>query len=197
MSKDTEKIKTIARTEPTVTKIHSSTYTLEPLFVFYSSNERLMTHKFRESLPNQPFQWRLYHGQVNEQANFGRKKTATEDNLSAIQNRFIEAFVHKAPKLDVKDLPQSGGFQRIHGILGMYPRILAIMEKYEPNDFFSPVLRQYILHGLCSKYAEFVAIVLLQEDKSRSDDEKKKKKKKKKKMMTTINWKSRKNKMTK
>lgn len=159
LSKDTEKIKTIARTEPTVTKIHSSTYTLQPLFLFYSSNERLMTHKFTDSLPNQPFQWRLYHGQVNELAG-GGKKRATDENLSAIQNRFIEAFVRKPPKLNIEDLPKSGGFQRIHGILGMYLRVLATMEEYHPDDFFSPVLRQYVLHGLCSNWATYTSVML-------------------------------------
>lgn len=159
MSKDTEKIKTIARTEPTVTKIHSSTYTLQPLFLFYSSNERLMTHKFTESLPSQAFQWRHYQSQVND-SSIGNKKRATDENLAAIQNRFIEAFVRKPPKLDVNDLPTSGGFQRIHGILGMFPRIIALMKKYQPQDFFSPVLRQYVMHGLCSNFATYASVML-------------------------------------
>lgn len=176
MSKDTEKIKTIARTEPTVTKIHSSTYTLQPLFIFYSSNERLMTHKFKDSLPHQPFQWRLYHGQVNETLGLmgGRKKVADE-NLSALQNRFIEAFVRKPPKLDANDLPQSGGFQRMHGILGMYPRILSIMMKYDKEDFYSPVLSQYVLHGLCSNYLDYIKIMIFStlkdSDEEDSDDD--------------------------
>lgn len=157
LSKDTEKIKTIARTEPTVTKIHSSTYTLQPLFLFYSSNERLMTHKFTNCLPGESFRWQLYHGQVNELSTHGRKK-ATEENLSALQNRFIEAFVRKPPKLNRQDLPQSGSFQRLHGILGMYSRILDIMTKYDPSDFYSPVLRQYVMHGLCSNYKHYMDV---------------------------------------
>lgn len=166
LSKDTEKIKTIARTEPTVTKVHSTTLTLPPLFLFYSSNERLMTHRFRDSLRQQPFQWRMYHGQVNETGGSftggsGNRKKATEENLAAVQNRFIEAFVRKPPKLDSKDLPESGAFQRIHGILGMYMRIVTTMERYSPEDFYSPVLRQYILHGLCSKFQACVQVMLL------------------------------------
>jgi len=168
LSKDTEKIKTIARTEPTVTKIHSSTYTLQPLFLFYSSNERLMTHKFTDGLTNHPFQWRMYHGQVNELSG-GGKKRATEENLAAIQNRFIEAFVRKPPKLNPRDIPNSGGFQRIHGILGMYMRVLSLMEKYEPSDFFSPVLRQYVLHGLCSNYQTYASVMLEESETEESN----------------------------
>lgn len=165
LSKDTEKIKTIARTEPTVTKIHGSTNILKPLFLFYSSNERLMTHKFLDNLTRQPLQWRSYPGQVNEMAGFGggggHRKKATDEHLSAIQNRFIEVFVRKPPKLNPNDLPQSGNFQRIHGILGMYPRIMATMEKYTPDQFFSPVLKQYVLHGLCKNYLDYVWVVML------------------------------------
>lgn len=168
LSKDTEKIKTIARTEPTVTKIHGSTYTLQPLFLFFSSNERLMTHKFVDGADNKPFQWRLYHSQVNE---LGGKKRATDENLKAVQNRFIECFVRKPPKLIVDDLPKSGGFLRIHGILGMYRRIIAIMEKYHPSDFHSPVLRQYVLHGLCSNYARFVSIMLIKNELGESEED--------------------------
>lgn len=164
MSKDTEKIKTIARTEPTVTKVHGTTYTLQPLFLFYSSNERMMTHKFSDSLPNQPFQWRMYHGQVNEMSGYsggsgGSRKRVTEENLSALQNRFIECFVRKPPKLDPNDLPQSGGFQRMHGILGMYTRIVETLQRYKPSDFFSPVLPQYVLHGLCMNFKARAAIL--------------------------------------
>ena len=64
-SRDTEKIKTIARTEPTVTKIHSTTLTLKPLFLFYSSNERLMSHKF-VGPPEKPHFYRFYHSQVEQ-----------------------------------------------------------------------------------------------------------------------------------
>lgn len=144
ISKDTEKIKTIARTEPTVTKIHSTVYTLQPLFLFYSSNERLMSHKF-EGPAEKPHFARFYHSQVDQVG----KKRITEDSLQAIQNRFIEAFVCHPPPLDLKDLPQSGGFQRIHAVLGLFKRIVGLLIKYEPGDFHSPVLVQYVLHGLC------------------------------------------------
>ena len=39
----------------------------------------------------------------------------------------------------------------------MYKRIIGLMDAYKPTDFHSPVLIQYVLHGLCfnkSLYAE-------------------------------------------
>jgi hypothetical protein len=138
-SKDTEKIKTIARTEPTVTKIYSTVYTLQPLFLFYSSNERLMTHKFDGP--------RTYTSQATG-------KRISNDSLAAVQNRFIEAFVRSPPPLNKDDLPAFGGFQRIHAILGLFKRIVTIMRHYEPHDFFSSVLVQYVLHGLCANNAQ-------------------------------------------
>ena len=37
---------------------------------------------------------------------------------------------------------------------------MATMEKYTPDQFFSPVLMQYVLHGLCKNYLDYVWVVL-------------------------------------
>lgn len=153
-SKDTEKIKTIARTEPTVVKVHSNVLTLQPVFVFYSSNERLMSHKFETSIEKSHFS-RMYGSQVNEVG----KKRVSDECIAAVQNRFIEAFVRSPPPLDKQDLPTSGGFTRIHAVLGLFRRVVAIMKLYEPNQFHSPVLVQYILHGLCANHARHAAVM--------------------------------------
>jgi hypothetical protein len=188
-SSDSEKIKTLARTEPTVTKIHGNTLTLPPLFIFYSSNERLMNHEFPASAaatqvkiksePEDPFDdeedhlfltpppppqqprkatnlcWRYYASQVHAP---GRKRIS-DDCLLAVQNRFIEAFVRDTPPLNTKMVPKSGGFQRLHGVLGMYPRIFSILEKHaSPDEFYSPVLCQYVLSGLASNASAYFAI---------------------------------------
>lgn len=142
LSKDTEKIKTIARTEPTVSKVHGNVITLPPLFLFYSSNERLMSHRFSPTATL--MQSRFYPSQVNAEG----KKKCSDENLAAIQNRFIEAFVRSQPPLDVNDLPRSGGFQRIHGVLGMYNRVIEILQQLEKKDIFSLVLIKYVLNGL-------------------------------------------------
>lgn len=158
VSKDTEKIKTIARTEPTVSKVHSTVITLPPLFLFYSSNERLMSHRFNNSI--QTMQPKVYPSQVNVLG----KKRCSDENLSAIQNRFIEAFVRSPPPLDLDALPRSGGFQRIHGVLGMYDRVVGILQQYQPTDLFSPVLAKYVLHGLVNNMAQHHEINQQQQD---------------------------------
>lgn len=151
-SKDTEKIKTIARTEPTVTKIHSTVYTLMPVFLFYSSNERLMHHRFNVTGTNIAL-GKPYYSQVNVVG----KKRASDENLLALQNRFIEAFVREPPNLGA-ELPASGGFQRIHGVLGIYDRIVNMMNQYQSTDFHSAIVRQYIMHGLCANYHQYCAL---------------------------------------
>lgn len=152
ISKDTEKIKTIARTEPTVTKIHSTVYTLPPLFVFYSSNERLMSHKFENPQSKLHYN-KLYQSQVND---YGKK--VSNESLLAIQNRFIEAFVRSPPPIDKNDLPHSGGFQRMHAIIGLFRRVTRIMKQYNKQDFFSPIMIQYVLHGLCANCSKHTEI---------------------------------------
>lgn len=146
LSKDTEKIKTIARTEPTISKVHSTVINLPPLFLFYSSNERLMSHRFANS--HKLMQPSSYPTQINT-------KRCSPENLLALQNRFIEAFVRSPPPINVNDLPKSGGFQRIHGILGMYDRILNILEQYCLADIHSPMLVQYVLHGLANNLVQY------------------------------------------
>lgn len=154
MSKDSEKVKTLARTEPTVTKIHSSVIALKPVFLFYSSNERLMSHTFKGPL-HQPYLSQFYFSQVNDTG----KKRMSQDALQAIQNRFIEAFVRSPPPLEQQHVPLSGGFQRIHAILGIFERIIQILEHYNSGDFYSPVLPQYVLQGLCVFYQHYVKML--------------------------------------
>jgi hypothetical protein len=150
--KDVEKIKAIARTEIAVAKVHSATYTIPPVFLFYSSNERLMHHEFDNS-PEAFIRWRTYGSQIVQT---GRKPIPTE-HINAIQNRFIELFVREKPQVDEKYVPKCGIFQRIHGVLGMFPRILTILDKYNTKDFHSPYLYLYALRAMAryaSQYAE-------------------------------------------
>ena len=164
--KDVEKIKTIARTEPTVAKVHSKTEPLPPLFIFYSSNERLMTHEFNSDQSNPMFRWRNYGTQAIDHVGEKRVKKASV-HLVAIQNRFIEAFVRSRPPLDPQHLPQCGGFQRIHGVLGLFRRVLNILGKYEGKDFHSPFLYLYALKALCKHSKTYVEVM---DDKNIQND---------------------------
>lgn len=155
-SPDTVKIKTFCRTEPTVAKIHGTILPLGPGFFFYSCNKRLMSHQFNTVIFNGPssMRWKMYPSQANDD---GRKRVSIED-LQAIQNRFIECFVRAPPTLP-EDLPTTGGFQRMHGVLGMIERILDMLEKYGPKDFHSPMLISYLMHGLCSNAKNYEEIM--------------------------------------
>jgi len=44
-------------------------------------------------------------------------------------------------------------------------------KKYNDSDFFSPVLRQYVMHGLCSNYASYVSVMLaVKQERMEEDD---------------------------
>ena len=153
--KDVEKIKTIARTETTVAKVHSSTITLPPLFLFYSSNERLLTHEFMPDKSRPLLNWRHYGSQALKTG----QKRVSQEHLTAVQNRFIEVFVRERPQLDVDCLPTSGGFQRMHGVLGLFERVMSILDKYEAKDFHSPYLYLYALKAMC-RYSSLYSITM-------------------------------------
>ena len=157
--KDVEKIKTIARTEPTVAKVHSSTEPLPPLFLFYSSNERLLTHEFHPDKTKPLMNWRHYGSQAVKPG----QKRISQEHVTAVQNRFIEVFVRQRPQLEIQYLPTSGGFKRMHGVLGMFERILAILSKYESKDFHSPYLYLYALKAL-SRYSSLYEITMERKD---------------------------------
>ena len=157
--KDVEKIKTIARTETTVAKVHSTTITLPPLFLFYSSNERLLTHEFQPDKSKPLLNWRHYGSQALKTG----QKRVSQEHLTAVQNRFIEVYVRERPKLEVQYLPTSGGFQRMHGVLGLFEKVMSILDKYESKDFHSPYLYLYALKAMC-RYSSLYCITMDQKE---------------------------------
>jgi len=144
-----ERVKSLARSETTVVKIHSSTSTVSPMFVFYTSNERL----FRHRIPAKFSESKLPLTLESQVETTGRKRIST-DNLDAIRNRFIEMLIHKTPKQDPLDLERCNTFERHHFILGTFDRALATLEKYNVKDFHSPYLPAYVLSGLTKNLAQ-------------------------------------------
>ena len=149
MGSDVERVKSLARSETTVVKIHSSTSTVSPMFVFYTSNERL----FRHRIPAKFSESKLPLTLESQVETTGRKRIST-DNLDAIRNRFIEMLIHKTPKQDPLDLERCNTFERHHFILGTFDRALATLEKYNVKDFHSPYLPAYVLSGLTKNLAQ-------------------------------------------
>lgn len=147
LSSDSERLKTICRSEPTVAKIHSSTQTLEPIFLLASSNERLHTHRIAvyNSLP------KIYSSHLLEHAN--NKKIHIE-HVFAIQNRFIEMLIRSKPKQLEEDLNNADGFDRFHFILAVMPIVVNILESTQESHFPSKYLKQYVCAGI-QKYLPF------------------------------------------
>lgn len=146
---DVERVKSLARSETTVVKIHSSTSTVSPMFVFYTSNERL----FRHRIPAKFSETRLPQTLESQVETSGRKRISS-DNLDAIRNRFIEMLIHKTPKQDPLDLERCNTFERQHFILGTFDRALTTLEKYSVKDFHSQYLPAYVLSGLSKNLAQ-------------------------------------------
>lgn len=145
---DVERVKSLARSETTVVKIHSSTSTVSPMFVFYTSNERL----FRHVIPAKNSSTGLQQCFSSQVEMTGKKRTSPE-NLEAVRARFLELFVHKTPKQLPSDLERVGTFERHHFILGTFDKALALLEKYNVNDFHSLYLPAYVLSGLVKNYS--------------------------------------------
>jgi len=139
--KDADNFKKIARTETTVTKVFGSVNTLPNLFVFYSSNQRLLDHEFPTN-PN--YKWKNYPSQVREAV----YKPIQKEHLEAVQFRYIEAFVRSKPPLNPKYMPE-GGFSRLHAIMGSIPSVCLILQDRKKEDFHSEKFLQYVLGGLC------------------------------------------------
>jgi len=138
---DKERMKSICRTEPTSAKIHSTTTTVPPVFVFVSSNQHLMDHTF----PTE-FKTGLSASKISK-ANVNTKGACKED-IDAVKNRFIEIFVRKRPNVPLEFLPSYGNFNRKHFINGTYELVLNMLLKYKKTDFASPYMYLYPLMGL-------------------------------------------------
>jgi hypothetical protein len=71
----------------------------------------------------------------------------------------IEAFVSQRPILDQANIPTSGNFSRQNAILGMFERVIVILEKYDANSFYSAALWSYAITGLVSNVSTYQQII--------------------------------------
>jgi hypothetical protein len=151
---DVERIKSLARSETTVVKIHSSTTTVSPLFVFYTSNERLFKHIIPAAYSGKGFPITC-----PSQVETVGKKRVSDENLEAVKARFLELYVNKAPPQLKHDLECSGTFSRNHFIHGTFDRALSLLEKYSVKAFHSLHLPAYVLSGLSKNAASMETIM--------------------------------------
>jgi hypothetical protein len=151
--KDSEKFKTISRTEVTVCKVFGKTEVLPPLFVCITSNMRIHDHQFIQvATKQQPFgKYINFKGQMQ----LPTTNSESSEVILAVQNRILECFVYKRPELDVSKLPHTGTFTRMNGILGMYSAIITILEGYTFESFFTCALLSYVLTGLVDNFVHY------------------------------------------
>ena len=143
----------MARSENTIAKKHSSTTALSPMFVLYSSNERLFKHRIPAPIRGTGFGQTL-HSQIET-----CKKPPSPENVEAVRARFLEMFVFKAPRQDPRDLEKCTNFSREHFILATYFRAFEILEKHAVEDFPSAYLPAYALSAL-AKNLDFIESVM-------------------------------------
>jgi len=139
---DVDKLKTLARGENTVCKVFASTASVTPVWVAYTSNERLFKHTIPAVGNKLP---QVLNSHADETV---AKRKVSLENMEAVRARFLEANVHTAPKQLQRDLDTCGSFSRDHLILGCFDRALETLEKYSPDEFHSAHLPAYIVSAL-------------------------------------------------
>ena len=148
--KDSDKFRTLCRSEPTVAKSFGSTVCIPSVWVCFTSNQRLLEHSF--TVQEGTRLSRAYPSQAC--AKPGAKRTKGE-LVSAMQNRFCEMYIRKKPPVDVRLLPRQGTFQRQHLVIGLYRRIVDILSDKLPCDFYSNMMCMYTISGLCKHFKTF------------------------------------------
>ena len=159
---DGEKFKTICRTERSTCKIFGSTSVLPPLFVFITSNQNVQTHRqtttataalFKNFMSKETVVSKLDHLFT------AKKQDLLKESVNAVKSRVIEAYVSRQPKIDPKNIPSNGNFTRLHAILGMFERIVGILEKYDSESFYSLAMWNYAIAGMVNNIAVYQKVI--------------------------------------
>jgi hypothetical protein len=143
---DADKIRALTRGETTSAKVHSSVTILPPLFVLITSNGRLLDHKVREKALMGSHEFTTVLPSKMTLSGPGRRRD--EETVNAIKNRFLECYIRRRPENSQKQFQRLGTFKRIHFVLAMFVRVVHLLEKYKPADFYSEAIYFYALSGL-------------------------------------------------
>ncbi len=139
---DGETLKCLARTESTNVKIHSSVSAMNPIFVFGTSNQLLLSHRFSTPEREGNSMTRLYPSDVKPTAR------RLEADIKAVQQRYLELMVRQKPQIPLDSLPKSGSFKRVHLIVGLFCDIIDILSQYTKDCFGSTYVYLYCLMAL-------------------------------------------------
>jgi hypothetical protein len=160
---DGDKFKTICRSERSTCKIFGSTSVLPPLFVFITSNQNIQTHQIvrRPSTKSFFFATSKCEQQTSKLNSIfsAKKQEQMKESICAVKSRVIEAFVSQRPILDQANIPTSGNFSRQNAILGMFERVIVILEKHDTNSFYGAALWSYAITGLVSNVSTYQQII--------------------------------------
>jgi hypothetical protein len=102
---------------------------------------------FSQSSQPSPFTLRVVNSQVMESLGL-KKRFVTSEDLAAIKNRFLEAYIHKKPFQDETHIKLNETYDRFHFIVGTFERAISTLEKYNPSDFHSSFLYRYVIGAL-------------------------------------------------
>lgn len=149
-SRDVDKLKAIARTEPISVKVHSRTVCLPPLFLCATSNQTLFSHRFAKP-ERKGINFRTFYRSDVEEI---KSKKIHSSDIIAIQKRYLEMYVRQRPPLH--HLPKSGYFKRKHLICGLYPLVLDILKKTKKSDYGSDMVYLYSFIALCKNNIEII-----------------------------------------
>ena len=141
-----DKMKSIARAEPVATKTHGNVQTVPAVFVFITSNRKLLTHCFDKPEKTGHLFNRVYKSDLKPSRHIHIA------DIEAVQNRFIEAYVRSRPVLPDDCLPNNENFSRTHVIVGLYNVVLEILLKWTIDDFKAPYMYLYPIGGLCKNF---------------------------------------------
>ena len=139
---DNERVKSLARGEATVVKVHSSTQVIHPCFLLVTSNERL--NSFNVPSANS----RCLPVHLPSHAEAVGKKRIRKENYEAITSRFLEMHTHHVCHQEDVDLRNSDSFEKTHLILGLFDYVIQIMQKHEAGAFNSEHFYHYVISGL-------------------------------------------------
>lgn len=160
--KDVDKLKSITRTEPISTKVHSKTKAVKPMHVLATSNKHLYAHRFKTAEKIGMSFRTLYKSDIQP------TKSIHEADIDAVRNRYLEVFVRQRPVMPPQAMPTSGNFTRNHLIRGLFFYIGNMLQKYQKDDFSSEYLYLYALTGMTKNlwmiqadYQEPMKIVLM------------------------------------
>ena len=98
----------------------------------------------------------------------GRRDERQDESIKAVQNRVLELFVREKPDLTTAPLPAGVIFQRSHMVVGIFDKVIDILERHEPADFYSPVLVSYLLTGLADNLTLYKSLWLTPADANKS-----------------------------